>query len=125
MAYTFEQPADDLLIGTFSGRSDLNEHLAWSKDLTNFFDATLDKYVYYILDIRQGDTSFGEMLGAFKNLGNIFNPTGRPNVQPVIVGNHSMAKFAAELARGSTSVPFFRTLEDAHEFIRMEREKRL
>ncbi len=80
--------------------------------------------VFHIIDTRQADTSFGDMISVLKMGQSGTFAEQRGNVQLIFVGTHSMMKFFVNAVSkeqfGGVQPPLFRQMEDAMDYIQTE-----
>lgn len=85
----------------------------------------IDGPVYRISDVRNGEGSFVDLMQVIAEIRKgIPGSSADPRIRGVFVGSHHMARLYAGFLRqqqfGGTQLPFFHTLEDAFEYIRLE-----
>ena len=87
--------------------------------------ATIDGTVYRISDVRKGEGSFADVINVIKAIrASALGSSADPKIKGVFVGGHQLARMYADFLKqeqfGSTAIPFFQTLEEALEFIRVD-----
>lgn len=83
---------------------------------------TIEGMVYRISDIRQGEATFRDVLGVIAQVrARIPGASGDPRIKGVFVGTHPLAKLYADFLRQlGIQTPFFKTVEEALDYVRME-----
>ena len=130
MSYSMTHDADDTFIWTFVGWIDSEEFRRWYADARQMTVNSSLPTLYQVMDVTQADTDFGAILGQMREVGKApFYAIDQRTINFLFVGTSEMAKLAANLARqpqfGGFTMPMFRTMEDAQEFIRLDRLKRV
>lgn len=83
---------------------------------------TIEGMVYRISDIRQGEATFWDVLNVIAQVRErIPGASGDPKIKGVFVGSHPLARLYADFLRQfGIQTPFFRTVEEALDYVRME-----
>ena len=129
MGYALTQESDDTFLSTFEGEIDADLFHRWFVDTRQHTVEAVPLTVYHIMDVRQAYTDFAAILTQMREVGQVSrSPDDRHTVQVLLVGTDAMAKLAANLAKlpqfGGFEMPMFRTLEDAREYVGIDRTKR-
>ncbi len=87
--------------------------------------AEIEGTVYRISDVRQGEGNFADVVNIIKAIGaSALGSSADPKIKGVFVGGHQLARMYADFLKqeqfGSTAIPFFQTLEEALEYIRVD-----
>ncbi len=90
--------------------------------------ASIDGTVYRISDVRKGEGSFVDVINIIKSIrASAAGSSADPKIKGVFVGGHELARMYADFLKqeqfGSTTIPFFQTLEEALEYIRVDLQK--
>ena len=128
MTYTLTHDADDTFIWTLTGSIDAAEFHRWygeSRQVT--LESSLPT-LYHVMDVSAAQTNFGAILSQMREVGQApFVAIDGRSINFVFVGSNEMAKLAANLAKlpqfGGFEMPMFHTMDDAQEFIRIDRAK--
>jgi len=128
MGYTMTQESDDTFLWTFTGEIDTALFHRWFTDTRERTVEAIPSVVYHIMDVRDAHTDFTAILTQMREVGRVpRSPDERHTVQVLLVGSDAMARLAANLAKlpqfGGFEMPMFRSLEDAHEYVSVDREK--
>jgi hypothetical protein len=132
---TIAREGDDAIITTtFDGYITPEDFAGWNSEIDQTqreVFSTPDGRVYVIMDVRGSvTTDFGTIIREMNSV-----PDDMADVMPfmdrftmMFVGDAPMAKLTVELARrssffGGRNVPMFRTMEDAHAFIAIDRQQ--
>jgi hypothetical protein len=128
MAFTMVQDGA-VFIWTFTEQIDSETFLRWFTEMrAASFDSPLLS-IYHVIDVREAHTDFGAIMTQMRHVGEqppdvVYK--GR-NVRALIVGMDAMARLASDLAKlpqfGGFTMPVFRTLDDALDFIRVDQQK--
>ncbi|MBI1276728.1 MAG: hypothetical protein GC179_01235 [Anaerolineaceae bacterium] len=89
---------------------------------------TIDGIVYRISDVRKGEGSFADVVNIIKSIReSALGSSADPKIKGVFVGGHQLARMYADFLKqeqfGSTAIPFFQTLEEALEYIELDRKQ--
>ncbi len=129
MSYTLTQESDDTFLWSFAGEIDSTLFHSWFVDTRQRTIAAVPLMVYHIMDVRAAHTDFTAVLTQMREVGQAGrSPDDRHTLQVLLIGTDAMSKLAANLARlpqfGGFEMPMFRSLEDAHDYLRIDRAKR-
>jgi hypothetical protein len=122
MSATVEQYGDEsIILLTFVGTINaeiVRDAFAQCTEITETIEGT----VYRITDIRQGEATFRDVLGVIAQVrARVPGASGDPKIKGVFVGAHPLAKLYADFLRQfGIQTPFFKTVEEALDYVRME-----
>jgi hypothetical protein len=90
--------------------------------------ASLPGTVYRISDVRQGEGNFADVVNVIKSIReSAAGSSADPKIKGVFVGGHQLARMYADFLKqeqfGSTTIPFFQTLEEALEYIALDQKQ--
>lgn len=83
-------------------------------------------HLFHIVDISQGDVDFASVMGIFKELAQITQPSPPSGTiyHRLFLGTSEMAKLSAQMMNlpqfGGLKVPLFKTFDDAMNYVRQE-----
>jgi len=128
MGYSLTQESADTFLWTFTGEIDAALFHSWFGDTRQRTIEAVPLTVYHIMDVRAAYTDFAAILTQMREVGQAGrSPDGRHTVQVLLVGTDAMARLAANLAKlpqfGGFEMPMFRSVDDAREYVRIDREK--
>ncbi len=129
MGYTLTQESDDSFLWTFTDEIDSALFHRWFVETRQRTVEAIPLVIYHVMDVRAAHTDFTAVLTQMREVGQAGrSPDDRHTQQVLLVGSDAMARLAANLAKlpqfGGYEMPMFRTLEDAHEYVRIDRAKR-
>jgi hypothetical protein len=125
MPATVEQlPDEPIILLTFSGvinAETVRDAFIESAALAEKIEGT----VYRITDIRQGEANFRDVLGVVAQVrSRTPGSSSDPKIKGVFVGTHPLARLYADFMRQmGIQTPFFKTLEEALDYIQVERSR--
>jgi hypothetical protein len=128
MSHTLTHDTDDVFIWIFEGHIDSAGFHDWYVQTRQVTIESPLPTLYHIMDVLKAETDFGAILGQMREVGqDPFVAIDGRSINFLFVGSNEMAKLAANLAKlpqfGGFEMPMFRTLEDAHEYLRIDRAK--
>jgi hypothetical protein len=90
--------------------------------------STINGTVYRISDVRKGEGNFADVVNVIKAIrGSSIGSSADPKIKGVFVGGHQLARMYADFLKqeqfGNTAIPFFQTMEEALEYIELERKQ--
>ncbi len=90
--------------------------------------ASLPGTVYRISDVRKGEGSFTDVINIIKSIReSALGSSADPKIKGVFVGGHQLARMYADFLKqeqfGSTAIPFFQTIDEALEYIALDRKQ--
>ncbi len=122
MPANVEQYGDEsIIVLTFIGAINaeiVRDAFARCAEIANTIEGT----IYRISDIRQGEATFRDVLGVIAHVrARVPGASGDPRIKGVFVGTHPLAKLYADFLRQfGIQTPFFKTVEEALDYVRME-----
>ena len=128
MAFTMAQDGA-VFTWTFTDQIDAETFFRWFEAMRSESLASPLQSLYHVMDVRAAHTDFGALLAQMRLVGQQPPEAAyqQRNVRVMIVGADAMARLASDLAKlpqfGGFAMPVFRTLEDAHDFIRVDQAK--
>ena len=90
--------------------------------------AQIEGITYRIADIRNATSSFVEIVSILKaSRANVQGSAADTKYQVIFVGQNQLAHLYADALKqlGASPIPFFDTMEDAMQYIELERQKQL
>jgi hypothetical protein len=83
---------------------------------------TIEGTVYRISDVRQGEATFWDVLNVIAQVrARVPGASGDPKIKGVFVGTHPLARLYADFLRQfGIQTPFFKTVEEALDYIHVE-----
>ncbi|MBI1276729.1 MAG: hypothetical protein GC179_01240 [Anaerolineaceae bacterium] len=118
-------PNEPIAIVTFEGHLDVDTVRQVFVDTAVIF-AQFEGDVYRIADIRTAKIGFVDLINIVKAVrGGLPASSIDPRVHGIFVGQNQFARMYADLIKqlGGTPIPIFATMEDALEYIELERQK--
>jgi hypothetical protein len=122
-----KMPDLPIIVLTYEGHMDV-ETVKSAFTQSAAIAAEIEGTVYRISDVRKGEGNFGDVVGIIKAIRE--SSTGSsadPKIKGVFVGGHQLARMYADFLKqeqfGSTTIPFFQTLEEALDYIELDRKQ--
>lgn len=118
-------PGEPIIVLTYEGHMDVEtviQAFAESVKLAEHIDGV----VYRISDVRLGEGDFADVMKIITEIRKgIPGSTADPKIRGVFVGGHQMVRLYADILKqeqfGATNIPFFKSMEEALEYIRVDR----
>ena len=120
-------PDEPIIIVTFEGHIDLDTVRNMFIETASIF-AKFDGDVYRIADIRTADTDFVDIVKMIKAIREGLPASSiDPRMHGIFVGRNQFARMYADFMKqmGSKPIPIFVTMEDALEYVELERQKQV
>ncbi|MEO8607120.1 MAG: hypothetical protein ABI690_04530 [Chloroflexota bacterium] len=119
-------PGEPILVVTYTGHMDV-ETVSMAFSESTVLAEQVDGVVYRISDVRLGEGDFGDVLKIIAEIRKgIPGSTADPKFKGVFVGGHQMVRLYADILKqeqfGATTIPFFKTMEEALDYIRLDRD---
>ncbi len=120
-------PDKPVIILTYESHMDVETvKSAFSQSAT--IAASIDGIVYRISDVRKSEGSFADVVNVIKAIRvNTVGSSADPKIKGVFVGNNQYARMYADFLKqeefGITNIPFFKTLEEALEYIELDQKR--
>ncbi len=119
-------PGEPILVMTYTGHMDVETVTKGFTESAKLAEQ-IDGVVYRISDVRLGEGDFGDVMKVIAEIRKgIPGSTADPKFRGVFVGGHQMVRLYADILKqeqfGATTIPFFKTMDEALEYIRVERE---
>jgi hypothetical protein len=116
-----------VIVLTYEGHMDV-ETVKSAFNQSAAIAATLPDTVYRISDVRKGEGNFADVVNIIKSIReSSLGSSADPKIKGVFVGGHQLARMYADILKqeqfGSTVIPFFQTLEEALEYIELDRKQ--
>lgn len=116
-----------IIVLTYEGHMDV-ETVKSAFSQSAVIAASLDGMVYRISDVRKSEGSFTDVVNVIKAIRvNAVGSSADPKIKGVFVGNNQFARMYADFLKqkqfGITNIPFFQTLEEALEYIELDRKQ--
>lgn len=120
-------PDKPVIILTYQGHMDV-ETVKSAFSQSAAIAASIDGIVYRISDVRNSEGSFADVVNVIKAIRvNTVGSSADPKIKGVFVGNNQFARMYADFLKqqefGITNIPFFQTLEEALEYIELDRNR--
>lgn len=119
------------LVSTFTGTITLEEFERWWPSVVETAQPIPEAFFYHILNAGSSTASFNAVIGIFRQQlspESPFRVPGKDRITPIIVGKNPMMRFTAHLAAQQQldgfTLPFFKTMDAALEYIRADIRKR-
>ena len=120
-------PNEPIVIVTFEGHLDVETVRNVFVETAAIF-AKFEGHVYRIADIRTAKIGFLDLINIVKAVrGGLPASSIDPRVHGIFVGRNQFARMYADLIKqlGGTPIPIFATMEDALQFVELERQKQI
>ena len=116
-----------IIVLTYEGHMDV-ETVKSAFSQSAVIAASVEGVVYRISDVRNSEGTFTDVVKVIKAIGeNVLGSSADPKIKGVFVGGHQLARMYADFLKqeqfGSTAIPFFQTLEEAFEYINLDRQQ--
>ncbi len=116
-----------VIILTYEGHMDV-ETVKSAFSQSAIIAASIDGIVYRISDVRNSEGGFTDVVNVVKAIRvNALGSSADPKIKGVFVGNNQFARMYADFLKqeqfGITNIPFFQTLEEALEYIDLDRNQ--
>ncbi len=116
-----------IIVLTYEGHMDV-ETVKSAFSQSAVIAASLDGIVYRISDVRNSEGSFTDVVNVIKAIRvNALGSSADPKIKGVFVGNNQFARMYADFLKqeqfGITTIPFFKTLEEALHYIELDRNQ--
>ena len=128
MSVQVEKLADlPVILLTYEGHMDV-EIVKSAFTQSAVIAASLPGTVYRISDVRNGEGNFADVINIIKSIReSAAGSSADPKIKGIFVGGHQFARMYADFLKqeqfGSTAIPFFQTLEEAFEYIELDRKQ--
>ena len=120
-------PEEPIIVVTFEGHIDVETVRNMFIETAAIF-AKFEGNVYRIADIRTADTDFVDIVKMIKAIRDGLPASSiDPRVHGIFVGQKQFARTYADFIKqmGGTPIPIFAEMEDAMQFIKLERQKQV
>lgn len=116
-----------VIVLTYEGHMDV-ETVKSAFSQSAVIASSLDGVVYRISDVRNSEGNFTDVVNIIKAIRiNALGSSADPKIKGVFVGNNQYARMYADILKqeefGITNIPFFKTLEEALEYIELDRKQ--
>jgi len=113
-----------VIILTYEGHMDV-ETVKSAFSQSAVIAASVEGIVYRISDVRNSEGTFADVVNVIKAIRvNVVGSSADPKIKGVFVGNNQFARMHADFLKqeqfGSTTIPFFQTLDEALEYVQIE-----
>ena len=121
-------PDQPVIILTYQGHMDVETVKSAFVQSAVIAD-TINGTVYRISDVRKGEGNFADVVNIIKAIReSALGSSADPKIKGIFVGGHQMVRLYADILKqeqfGATNIPFFKTMEEALEYIRLDRSER-
>jgi hypothetical protein len=118
-------PSEPIIVLTYQGHMDVETVTSAFIESAKLAEQ-IDGVVYRISDVRLGEGDFGDVMKIIVEIRKgIPGSTADPKIRGVFVGGHQMVRLYADILKqeqfGATNIPFFKSMEEALEYIRVDR----
>ena len=120
-------PDKPVIILTYEGHMDV-ETVKSAFSQSAVIASSLDGIVYRISDVRNSEGNFTDVVNVIKAIRvNTVGSSADPKIKGVFVGNNQFARMYADFLKqeqfGITNIPFFKTLDEALDYIELDRNR--